>query len=107
MAGKQSAAASGAQPAGADTLRQRNTATDTVRVNSAGADELAAQSPNQIKENKTVPKKQTSFLQILADWEVVYAPIIFTALSLFTRLYKIGLSDIVTWDEAQQVPPDN
>lgn len=104
MAGKQSAAASGAQPAGADTLRQRTTA-DTLQVKSAGADELAPQTtPNLTKENKTVPKKkqpqQTSFLQILADWEVVYAPIIFTALALFTRLYKIGLSDIVTWDEA-------
>lgn len=40
-------------------------------------------------------------LEVLAEWEFLIAPIIFTALSFFTRLYKIGLSDIVTWDEAQ------
>lgn len=33
------------------------------------------------------------------------APIVFTALAFFTRLYKIGLSNIVTWDEAQSVNP--
>lgn len=39
-------------------------------------------------------------LEILDQWECVIAPIIFTALAVFTRLYKIGLSPIVTWDEA-------
>jgi len=29
------------------------------------------------------------------------APIVLTALALFTRLYRIGRSNIVTWDEAQ------
>lgn len=33
------------------------------------------------------------------------APIIFTILAAFTRLWKIGLSNIVTWDEAQFVGP--
>jgi dolichyl-phosphate-mannose-protein mannosyltransferase len=42
-----------------------------------------------------------SFLAILDEWEFVIAPLIFTALSVFTRMYRIGLSDIVTWDEAQ------
>lgn len=44
-----------------------------------------------------------SFLDVLDEWEFVIAPIIFTALSFFTRMYRIGLSNIVTWDEAQYV----
>lgn len=47
--------------------------------------------------------KPKSFLAILDEWEVVIAPIMFTALALFTRLYRIGRSNIVTWDEAQYV----
>ncbi|CAZ80470.1 unnamed protein product [Tuber melanosporum] len=34
------------------------------------------------------------------DIEAIVAPIFFTLLSFFTRLYKIGQSNIVTWDEA-------
>ena len=46
------------------------------------------------------PKTQTSFTKILDNYEYLIAPLIFTALAFFTRMYKIGLSDIVTWDEA-------
>lgn len=42
-----------------------------------------------------------SFSSILCQWEYIIAPLLFTALALFTRLWKIGLSNIVTWDEAQ------
>jgi hypothetical protein len=44
---------------------------------------------------------QTTFLQTLDDYEFIIAPLIFTAFALFTRLWRIGLSPIVTWDEAQ------
>lgn len=37
---------------------------------------------------------------MLAGWEPIIAPIILTSLALFTRLYRIGRSNIVTWDEA-------
>lgn len=40
-------------------------------------------------------------LLILDEWEFIIAPLIFTAFALFTRLWRIGLSPIVTWDEAQ------
>ena len=58
-------------------------------------------------DDKKKAKKQPSFLEVLDQWEWVIAPIVFTALAFFTRLYKIGLSPIVTWDEAQLVdhPP--
>ncbi|KUL84819.1 hypothetical protein ZTR_07243 [Talaromyces verruculosus] len=52
-----------------------------------------------ISDTKGVAKKN-SFLDVLDEWEFVIAPIIFTALSFFTRMYRIGLSNIVTWDEA-------
>lgn len=35
--------------------------------------------------------------------EPIIAPIVFTFLAFFTRMWKIGLSPIVTWDEAQYV----
>ena len=46
-------------------------------------------------------KSQTSILATLDDYEFLIAPLVFTILAFFTRMYKIGLSDIVTWDEAQ------
>jgi dolichyl-phosphate-mannose--protein O-mannosyl transferase len=42
-----------------------------------------------------------SFLEVLDEWEFIIAPVLFTFFAFFTRLYKIGLSPIVTWDEAQ------
>ena len=47
--------------------------------------------------------QEPSILQVLTDWEPVIAPVIFTLLAAFTRLWKIGASNIVTWDEAQFV----
>ncbi|KAJ5888867.1 Dolichyl-phosphate-mannose--protein mannosyltransferase 2 [Penicillium taxi] len=51
-------------------------------------------------EKKAKPKQSPSFLHVLADWEPIIGPIFLTALALFTRLYRIGRSNIVTWDEA-------
>ena len=42
-----------------------------------------------------------SIWKTLDDYEILLAPLLFTALAFFTRMWKIGLSDIVTWDEAQ------
>jgi len=38
---------------------------------------------------------------MLDEYEFIIAPLVFTAISFFTRMYRIGLSNIVTWDEAQ------
>lgn len=46
------------------------------------------------------PHQVNTFLQTLDEWEWLIAPLLFTILAFFTRLYKIGLSPIVTWDEA-------
>ncbi|KAL1866591.1 hypothetical protein VTK73DRAFT_4647 [Phialemonium thermophilum] len=54
----------------------------------------------QAEESKNTLKKDASVVQVLNDWEWVIAPLVFTALAFFTRFYKIGLSPIVTWDEA-------
>lgn len=54
------------------------------------------------------PKQQQgagSILKFLDDYEFLLAPLVFTALAFFTRMWKIGLSDIVTWDEAQYAIP--
>lgn len=45
--------------------------------------------------------KSNSFLRILKTWEPVIAPVILTLASIITRMYRIGRSNIVTWDEAQ------
>ena len=61
--------------------------------------------PQQADDKKKQPKPAPSVLKVLDQWEWVIAPIVFTALAFFTRFYKIGLSPIVTWDEAQFVQP--
>ena len=45
--------------------------------------------------------KDPTFLELLDQYEYIIAPLIFTIFALGTRLWKIGLSPIVTWDEAQ------
>jgi dolichyl-phosphate-mannose--protein O-mannosyl transferase len=49
-------------------------------------------------------QKEATFLETLDDLEWIIAPILFTLFAFFTRMYKIGLSPIVTWDEAQYTP---
>lgn len=48
-----------------------------------------------------ISQKSQSIVAMLDEWEWIIAPLIFTALAFFTRMWKIGLSPIVTWDEAQ------
>ncbi|KAK2624336.1 hypothetical protein QTJ16_006286 [Diplocarpon rosae] len=53
-------------------------------------------------DEKKMQRRQPeqTFLEFLDEWEFIIAPAILTFLAFFTRLYKIGLSPIVTWDEA-------
>lgn len=52
-------------------------------------------------DDKKTRQTQTSILRFLDDYEFLLAPVVFTFFAFFTRMYKIGLSPIVTWDEAQ------
>ncbi|CAD6505611.1 BgTH12-01101 [Blumeria graminis f. sp. triticale] len=64
---------------------------------------LSATEPDEkdnIEEERIKLGKSKSVWHHLDEWEIVIAPTVFTALAFFTRLYKIGLSPIVTWDEA-------
>jgi dolichyl-phosphate-mannose-protein mannosyltransferase len=47
------------------------------------------------------PLQNSSYLSVLDRWESLIVPVILTALAIFTRMYRIGRSNIVTWDEAQ------
>jgi dolichyl-phosphate-mannose-protein mannosyltransferase len=49
----------------------------------------------------TPTQQKSGFVAFLDEWEFLIAPLIFTALAFFTRMWRIGLSPIVTWDEAQ------
>ncbi|WPH00942.1 glycosyltransferase family 39 protein [Acrodontium crateriforme] len=90
----QDATASGADTQG-DGLRRR-TATPVVPIAKGYTAEEVDGKPNKEK-----PKTQgNSFIQTLDDYEFLLAPLVFTALAFFTRMWKIGLSPIVTWDEA-------
>ncbi|KAJ5959059.1 uncharacterized protein N7479_006209 [Penicillium vulpinum] len=73
-------------------LRRRNVP-DTSKVH------LDSNRMNDEDVKKARPQSP-SFLHVLATWEPIIAPLILTALALFTRLYQIGRSNIVTWDEA-------
>ncbi|OGE57398.1 hypothetical protein PENARI_c002G08511 [Penicillium arizonense] len=74
-------------------LRRRN-------VPGAGKGNSASLSETADEDTKKSSPQSPSFLHVLAGWEPIIAPIILTALALFTRLYRIGRSNIVTWDEA-------
>ncbi|KAL6234236.1 hypothetical protein BDW75DRAFT_169853 [Aspergillus navahoensis] len=51
-------------------------------------------------DDKKRKQQPSSYLSALADWEPLIAPLLLTILSMFTRMYRIGRSNIVTWDEA-------
>ncbi|KAK7208552.1 O-mannosyl transferase [Myxozyma melibiosi] len=71
-----------------------------------------ATKPRQRKATKeAVPVEQVEEVKVhssttgedepsLETLEKIFAPLLFTVLAFMTRMYKIGVSDIVTWDEA-------
>ncbi|KAK4982116.1 Dolichyl-phosphate-mannose--protein mannosyltransferase 2 [Elasticomyces elasticus] len=73
----------------ADELRRRN-----VPANQQNGSYVP------IEVDEKTKQKAKSFLTVLDEYEYLIAPLIFTALAFFTRMWKIGLSPIVTWDEA-------
>ncbi|KAE8378742.1 Dolichyl-phosphate-mannose-protein mannosyltransferase-domain-containing protein [Aspergillus bertholletiae] len=73
----------------ASDMRRRNVPhTEGPRRESSGTE-----------ESKYKPKPNPS-VSALDNWEPVIMPILLTAMAIFTRMYQIGRSNIVTWDEA-------
>ncbi|GAD97340.1 hypothetical protein CIMG_02550, partial [Paecilomyces variotii No. 5] len=72
------------------------------RRNVPGTDDSRGNVPAVVVDEKDVKVhgKKKSFAAVLDEWEFILAPLIFTALSFFTRMWRIGRSNIVTWDEA-------
>ncbi|KAK8146114.1 Protein O-mannosyltransferase 2 [Beauveria asiatica] len=70
-----------------------------LRHRTVGSSPAIPAAPQPI-DDKKLAKKAPTALDIFNQWEPIFAPLIFTALAFFTRLWKIGISDIVTWDEA-------
>ncbi|KAM0162273.1 hypothetical protein ACHAPG_001971 [Botrytis cinerea] len=90
MASDKTAVASGADHT--QTTRRRNVpSSNGSLVNTVEVDDKKTQ----------VKKGKLSLVGFLDEWEFLIAPLVFTIFAFFTRLYKIGLSPIVTWDEAQ------
>ncbi|KAF7914479.1 uncharacterized protein EAF01_000885 [Botrytis porri] len=89
MASDKTAVASGADHT--QTTRRRNVpSSNGSLVNTVEIDDKKTQ----------VKKGKQSIVGFLDEWEFLIAPLVFTIFAFFTRLYKIGLSPIVTWDEA-------
>ncbi|KAK6598360.1 protein o-mannosyl transferase [Botrytis cinerea] len=89
MASDKTAVASGADHT--QTTRRRNVpSSNGSLVNTVEVDDKKTQ----------VKKGKQSLVGFLDEWEFLIAPLVFTIFAFFTRLYKIGLSPIVTWDEA-------
>lgn len=100
----------------ADGLRQRN-----VPQGEQNGQLRAAATEIDVKKSQAIKKvgrrlryhtdfklthsllKEKSIVAYLDEYEPYIAPVIFIALAFFTRMWKIGLSPIVTWDEAQYV----
>lgn len=95
MATRQGAYTTGAVDEGQE-VRRRN----VPGYNSSNGAVLAKPSSDEPDDKKT-RQIQTSILNTLDEYEFIWAPLIFTFFAFFTRMYKIGLSPIVTWDEAQ------
>ncbi|KAK2787448.1 Protein O-mannosyltransferase 2 [Emmonsiellopsis sp. PD_33] len=90
MAAQETAFASGASQS-----------SDVRRRNVAGSQTPASGVTNvPVEVDKKKAPRKPSFLDLLDKWEIILAPLIFTALSFFTRMWQIGRSNIVTWDEA-------
>lgn len=68
------------------------------RVNPVQAVPLGVRSSQLLTSSQSRPGGLVAFLD---EWEFLIAPLIFTAFAFFTRMWRIGLSPIVTWDEAQ------
>lgn len=70
----------------------------------AAAEKASTLSPQEVEFVKPPPSKKTvEDGSLISDWktiESILAPLIFTGLALFTRLYQISKSKNVTWDEA-------
>lgn len=83
---------------GSDQLRHRAGLAEK-QANALAATHHNVIEPEDAKTGKattSLASNQGTFYEI----ERILGPIIFTALALFTRLYRIGASNIVTWDEA-------
>ncbi|MCJ1265451.1 Protein O-mannosyltransferase 2 [Lobaria immixta] len=74
-------------------LRRRNVPTYD------GSNGSLTRSYEETDDKKTL-KLRSSILKTIDEYEFLLAPLIFTLVSFFTRMYRIGLSPIVTWDEA-------
>lgn len=93
----------------AEELRRRNVAGQTASpvVNTTQIKEKSKEKVRILQDwgqklNRSANNLQPfELLAFLDEYEFIWAPLIFTALAFFTRMYKIGLSPIVTWDEAQ------
>ncbi|KAJ4153066.1 hypothetical protein LMH87_009572 [Akanthomyces muscarius] len=70
-----------------------------LRQRAVGPSQVSPAAPQPV-DDKKLTKKAPTVLDTFNQWEPIFAPLIFTALAFFTRLWKIGISDIVTWDEA-------
>jgi dolichyl-phosphate-mannose-protein mannosyltransferase len=88
MAGDKAAVASGADHGSG--LRQRQ----------VPSIQTASGRPAQSEDKKKLAPKEKGFVDSFVEWEHVFAPILFTIAAFATRLWKIGISNIVTWDEA-------
>ena len=107
MASQQNGAATGIAKDDAE-LRRRNVHT-YEKANGGQVVRLEAEDKKKIKKQVgwlsfqfcAAAINQQLQVSVLEQYEYIIVPVIFTIIALVTRLYKIGLSPIVTWDEAQ------
>jgi hypothetical protein len=71
------------------------------RVSIGGIETLRRLALPRARNSQLTCCQAFSIISFLDEYEFIWAPLIFTFFAFFTRMYKIGLSPIVTWDEAQ------
>ncbi|AET41184.1 dolichyl-phosphate-mannose-protein mannosyltransferase PMT2 Ecym_7356 [Eremothecium cymbalariae DBVPG len=69
----------------------------------ANADDVVSEKEEGLKLDTKIVNgeaEEEEEVNPLYRWEAIVMPILFTALAIFTRVYKIGLNNHVVWDEA-------
>ncbi|KAK6205590.1 dolichyl-phosphate-mannose-protein mannosyltransferase 2 [Scheffersomyces amazonensis] len=89
---------SGVSTSDKDSLRQRH-GQDNINNNTSNNDNDNIDNDSDINK-RTKYDEAKEFVDSLKRLESIVSPIIFTALSFFVRLYRIGINDAVVWDEA-------
>lgn len=92
---------SGVKPSGEERNLRKRVGFENLSSESSSSSDNGEQDDTDIEDAKLEEYNQhAEFINSLKTAESILAPILFTALSFFVRLYRISVNNHVVWDEA-------